>query len=438
MRGKKSPFGGELSGHFYFGENFTCDSGDIAMVSALNLLARSRTPFSALVRDLRRYHSTGEINFHVADKAAAIADLKRRYADGRQDELDGITVEYGDLSQPEWWWFNVRPSNTEPLLALEPGSPHGRARGREEERDRGAPGRTRVMKTHLAWIAVAVVGGRLRRARLLEHGAGPELALRRDARRAVRHGARPRRRACPSPARASPCRADATCAATSRGDSASTTWNRASRARSSRRPTDGREGRVSLRPLRPGPLEVVLVGRPVVAPRGANVAACPAPPPGRPRPMKGRSAPRMARFPAPTAYAPSSPTRPAGAGLAWWRCRWLGAVAAFALVQTPKNAADQRATTRTETRGRGDRRRPGLEAWRGLLARDQTVKFTTRTPAEARALLAAGAISRSGARPRSWRWDARPPRATAPASRSAGPHRREGSSAWPRSSRWGR
>jgi len=118
MRSQASPFGGELSGHFYFGENFTSDSGDIAMVSALNLLSRARTPFSALVQDLRRYHSTGEINFHVADKAAAIAELKRRYADGRQDELDGITVEYGDLTRPEWWWFNVRPSNTEPLLRL--------------------------------------------------------------------------------------------------------------------------------------------------------------------------------------------------------------------------------------------------------------------------------------------------------------------------------
>jgi phosphomannomutase len=118
MRARNAPFGGELSGHFYFGENFTCDSGVLAMVSALNLLSRARTPFSALVQDLRRYHSTGEINFHVADKAAAIAELKRRYSDGRQDELDGITVEYGDVGDGAWWWFNVRASNTEPLLRL--------------------------------------------------------------------------------------------------------------------------------------------------------------------------------------------------------------------------------------------------------------------------------------------------------------------------------
>jgi phosphomannomutase len=118
MRQRGSPFGGELSGHFYFGENFTCDSGVLAMVSALNLLSRATRPFSALVQDLRRYHATGEINFHVEDKAAAIAALKQRYASGRQDELDGITVEHGDLGQRGWWWFNVRPSNTEPLLRL--------------------------------------------------------------------------------------------------------------------------------------------------------------------------------------------------------------------------------------------------------------------------------------------------------------------------------
>ena len=111
-------FGGELSGHFYFAENFVCDSGVIAMISALNLLSREKAPFSALVSDLRRYHSTGEINFHVADKDKAIADLKSRYKAGRQDELDGITVEFGDLGDQEWWWFNVRASNTEPLLRL--------------------------------------------------------------------------------------------------------------------------------------------------------------------------------------------------------------------------------------------------------------------------------------------------------------------------------
>ncbi len=121
MREHGAVFGGELSGHFYFRDNFVCDSGALAMVSALNLLTREENQgraLSELVKDLRRYHSTGEINFEVEDKAAAIAKLKERYADGRQDELDGITVEYGDLDSDDWWWFNVRMSNTEPLLRL--------------------------------------------------------------------------------------------------------------------------------------------------------------------------------------------------------------------------------------------------------------------------------------------------------------------------------
>lgn len=118
MRKEGAIFGGELSGHFYFADNFVCDSGVIAMVSALNLLAKSQQKLSVLAGALRRYHATGEINFHVADKDAAIRELKSRYAKGRQDELDGITVEFGELGAAEWWWFNVRASNTEPLLRL--------------------------------------------------------------------------------------------------------------------------------------------------------------------------------------------------------------------------------------------------------------------------------------------------------------------------------
>jgi len=121
MRENGAVFGGELSGHFYFKDNHTCDSGMIAMVSVLNLLNEPdnrNQPVSELLKDIRRYHSTGEINFRVEDKDAAIADLKSRYKDARQDELDGITIEYGDLGDPDWWWFNVRCSNTEPLLRL--------------------------------------------------------------------------------------------------------------------------------------------------------------------------------------------------------------------------------------------------------------------------------------------------------------------------------
>jgi phosphomannomutase len=118
MRAQKAVFGGELSGHFYFAENYTCDSGEIAFATAASLLSRSDKPFSELVLGLRRYHSSGEINFQVSDKDALMQQIRTRYRDGRQDELDGITVEYGELGKPPWWWFNVRASNTEPLLRL--------------------------------------------------------------------------------------------------------------------------------------------------------------------------------------------------------------------------------------------------------------------------------------------------------------------------------
>lgn len=137
MRERNAIFGGELSGHFYFAENYVSDSGVIAMLQALTRLTAKENAgktLSQLVAGLRRYHSTGEINFHVEDKEALIADLRRRYADGRQDDLDGITVEYGKLGDPQWWWFNVRPSNTEPLLrlTLEASSAELRDRRRDE------------------------------------------------------------------------------------------------------------------------------------------------------------------------------------------------------------------------------------------------------------------------------------------------------------------
>lgn len=121
MRERDALFGGELSGHFYFKDNFTTDSGAIAMVTALSVLdvpANRDRPVSEIVADLRRYHSTGEINFEVPEKDAAIATLRERYSDGKQDDLDGVTVEFGTLADPDWWWFNVRASNTEPLLRL--------------------------------------------------------------------------------------------------------------------------------------------------------------------------------------------------------------------------------------------------------------------------------------------------------------------------------
>ena len=82
------------------------------MIAVLNLLSTDGVPLSELIRPLKRYHSTGEINFEVEDKDAKIEEIAGKFSDGRQSRVDGVTVEYDD------WWFNVRKSNTEPLLRL--------------------------------------------------------------------------------------------------------------------------------------------------------------------------------------------------------------------------------------------------------------------------------------------------------------------------------
>lgn len=105
-------FGGELSGHFYFKDNWYCDSGMLAFVHVVNLLSQSGRPLGELVAPLLRYATSGERNFENENKDAVIKELARVYSDARVDFLDGITVQYDD------WWFNVRPSNTEPLLRL--------------------------------------------------------------------------------------------------------------------------------------------------------------------------------------------------------------------------------------------------------------------------------------------------------------------------------
>jgi len=112
MRKVDAPFGGELAGHFYYRSNFTADSSIITLVELLNLLRETGKPLSELVKPLQRYWATGEINFHVEDKQAMIESLAQEYSDGEIDYLDGITVQFED------WWFNVRMSNTEPLLRL--------------------------------------------------------------------------------------------------------------------------------------------------------------------------------------------------------------------------------------------------------------------------------------------------------------------------------
>jgi phosphomannomutase len=105
-------FGGEHSGHYYFRDNYGADSGLIASVIALGELSDASVPLSGLLGQYRRYASSGEINSRVDDPLARIEDIARALRDGRQDRLDGLTVEFDD------WWCNVRPSNTEPLLRL--------------------------------------------------------------------------------------------------------------------------------------------------------------------------------------------------------------------------------------------------------------------------------------------------------------------------------
>lgn len=112
MRENDAVFAGELSGHYYFKQNFTAESQGLAMIMLSNLICKKNKPVHELVQPLRKYFSSGEINSKVADVKPILDMIRARYADGNMFELDGISSEY-----PRWW-FNVRSSNTEPLLRL--------------------------------------------------------------------------------------------------------------------------------------------------------------------------------------------------------------------------------------------------------------------------------------------------------------------------------
>jgi phosphomannomutase len=105
-------FGGEHSGHYYFRKNYRADSGLIAAVVAMGELSSAGEALSQVLAPFRKYFDSGEINSRVDDPKAKVEQIATALVDGRQDRLDGLTVEYPD------WWFNVRPSNTEPLLRL--------------------------------------------------------------------------------------------------------------------------------------------------------------------------------------------------------------------------------------------------------------------------------------------------------------------------------
>jgi phosphomannomutase len=110
-------FGGEHSGHYYFRDNYRADSGLIAAMVVLELLSTTGKPLSELLQPFKRYWDSGEINMEVDDPAGAVELMAAEVeaaggARGTADRLDGLTVDRGD------WWFNLRPSNTEPLLRL--------------------------------------------------------------------------------------------------------------------------------------------------------------------------------------------------------------------------------------------------------------------------------------------------------------------------------
>jgi phosphomannomutase len=119
MAETRAIFGGEHSGHYYFRDNYRADSGMIAALLVLEALSLYDGTMSELLQPFQRYSASGEINSEVEDQQATIEKLADIYAEAKQDRSDGLTVEYED------WWFNCRPSNTEPLLRLnlEAGTP---------------------------------------------------------------------------------------------------------------------------------------------------------------------------------------------------------------------------------------------------------------------------------------------------------------------------
>jgi phosphomannomutase len=130
MRDEDSCFGGELSGHYYFRfpAGYVADDGAAAMMLLLDLLAHRGQPLSQLWRPYQRYAQSGEINRRVTDVPATLARVRAEFSDGKADELDGLSVAYRD------WWFNLRPSNTEPLLRLNLEAPDAKAMAAHRDR----------------------------------------------------------------------------------------------------------------------------------------------------------------------------------------------------------------------------------------------------------------------------------------------------------------
>ena len=113
MRAEGSLFGGEVSGHYYFRDFYCADSGTLPALLVLELLSTRGKRMSELLAPYHaKYFISGEVNSEVADQQGKMREIAEHYADARQSRLDGISIDYED------WHFNVRPSNTEPLLRL--------------------------------------------------------------------------------------------------------------------------------------------------------------------------------------------------------------------------------------------------------------------------------------------------------------------------------
>ncbi|MGR8949964.1 MAG: phosphomannomutase/phosphoglucomutase, partial [Gammaproteobacteria bacterium] len=112
MREHQAIFAGELSGHYYFEENYCAESAALAVIFIANLVSQSKQTLSQLISPIKRYAASGEINSQVANTAAVFERLRAQYPQAQFEELDGLTVILDD------WWFNVRSSNTEPLIRL--------------------------------------------------------------------------------------------------------------------------------------------------------------------------------------------------------------------------------------------------------------------------------------------------------------------------------
>jgi phosphomannomutase len=112
MRRNDAVFGGEHSGHFYFRDNWYADSGIIAALTVIELLSKEQGKISEVLKPLDPYVRSGEINSEVADQASVLKSIENHFSDADIGHLDGLTVGYDD------WWFNVRGSNTQPLLRL--------------------------------------------------------------------------------------------------------------------------------------------------------------------------------------------------------------------------------------------------------------------------------------------------------------------------------